>query len=312
MQLLGLNPGDEIVMPTISFVGAGNAVAGNSLRPVFCDVDARSLNPTVKMIEKCLTPRTKAVLVLHYGGVPCAMDEIGDLTRRRNLLLIEDSACSVASSFDGRCCGTFGDIGAWSFDAMKTLVTGDGGMVYCRTTEMSKAMEKALYFGLTDSSGYTNPVDSRWWEFEISSFGRRAITNDIASAIGLEQLKKLACFIDRQHTIHDTYNRELSDLGWIELPPPIPERARSSYYLYWIQMAPERRDRLAQFLRTRGIYTTFRYHPLHWVKRYGANTRLPNAEYAANRTLCLVLHQSLSASDVGRVVESIRQFGRTV
>jgi dTDP-4-amino-4,6-dideoxygalactose transaminase len=312
MRLLALNPGDEVVMPTISFVGAGNAVAGNGLRPVFCDVDSRTLNPTAKLIEECLTPRSRAVLILHYGGVPCAMDEIVDMIRRRDLLLIEDSACSVASSYDGRACGTFGDVGAWSFDAMKLLVTGDGGMMYCRTPDMSDDAEKLLYLGLTQSSGYTSAVDSKWWEFEISSFGRRAIMNDIASAIGLEQLKKLASFIDRNRNIHETYNRELANLDWIELPPPIPERARSSYYLYWIQMAPERRDRLAHFLRTRKIYTTFRYYPLHWVKLYGATTRLPNAEQAANRTLCLPLHPSLSASDVTRVVESVQEFGRTI
>lgn len=312
MQLLGLNPGDEVVMPTISFVGAGNAAAGNGLRPVFCDVDSRTLNPTATLIEDCLTPRSRAVLILHYGGVPCAMDEIVDLTRRRNLLLIEDSACSVASSYDGRACGTFGDIGVWSFDAMKLLVTGDGGMMYCRTPDMSEGAEKSLCLGLIQSSGYSSTVNSRWWEFEISSFGRRATMNDIASAIGLEQLKKLASFVDRNRNIHDTYTRDLANLDWIELPPPIPERARSSFYLYWIQMEPERRDGLAQFLRKRKIYTTFRYYPLHWVKSYGATNRLPSAERAANRTLCLPLHPSLSASDVTRVIESVQEFGRTI
>jgi aminotransferase len=311
MGLLGLNPGDEVVMPTISFVGAGNAVAGNGLRPVFCDVDSRTLNPTAKLIEECVTPRSRAVLILHYGGVPCAMDEIVDMVRRRNLLLIEDSACSVASSYDGCACGTFGDVGAWSFGPTKALTTGDGGMIYCRTLEMSDRAEKAVCWGLIQKSGYANAVDSKWWEFEISGFGRHAMMNDIASAIGLEQLKKLASFIDRRREVHETYDRELANLDWLERPPPIPERARSSYYFYWIQMAPERRDRLAHFLRTRKIYTTFRYHPLHCVKSYGATTRLPKAEQAASRTLCLPLHQSLSLSDVGRVVESIRQFGRT-
>jgi len=311
MILLGIGPGDEVILPTISFVGAGNAVASVGARPVFCDVDRRTLNATAEFIEAKITKRTKAVIILHYGGVPCEMDEICELLNRKGIYLIEDSACSVASRYKGKACGTFGDIGVWSFDAMKILVTGDGGMIYCKTPEMAQRVEELIYLGLKTKSGFSAKVDTRWWEFDISCYGRRAIMNDIASAIGIVQLRKLSDFIKRRKEIHEYYNCALGELDWLEIPPKVPDYMESSYYFYWIQTKPEIRDRLAKYLRERGIYTTFRYYPLHWVKFYGAqDIRLPNAESAALSTLCIPIHQSLSNDDLDKIIESIYDFGR--
>ena len=300
-----------MILPTISFVGAANAVVASGARPVFCDVDDRTLNPTARLIDEKITSKTKAVIVLHYGGVPCLIDEICDFAEQKKLTLIEDSACSIASRYKGKACGTFGDIGLWSFDAMKILVTGDGGMIYCNTPEMSQRLERNLYLGLANQSGYSNNESSKWWEFEIASCGRRAIMNDVASAIGLEQLKKLPEFIARRRCIHEQYNEALAGLEWLQTPPKISKEMESSYYLYWIQTTTENRDRLALYFRERGIYTTFRYYPLHWVKHYDATTTsLPNAEETAQATLCLPLHQSLSNEDVEKVVKCIGDFGR--
>jgi dTDP-4-amino-4,6-dideoxygalactose transaminase len=312
MALLGIGAGDEVVLPSISFVGAANAVAASGARPVFCDVDMHTLNPTADTIAAKLSRRTKAVMILHYGGVPCSMQEICELTRARGLALIEDSACSVASRYRGQACGTFGTVGVWSFDSMKILVTGDGGMIYCNTAELAHRAEESLYLGLLTESGLSSRKDSRWWEFEISCFGRRAIMNDIASAIGLEQLNKLPQFIVRRRAVHEFYDRELAGLDWLRRPEPLAPDVESSYYFYWVQTAPERRDRLASFLRERGIYTTFRYYPLHCVKRYGARDPLPQAEQAARSTLCLPIHQSLTDKDLDLIVQSIRDFGHTL
>ena len=312
MELLGIGPDDEVVLPTISFVGAGNAIAARGARPVFCDVQARSLNPTARTIEPMLTPKTKAVLLLHYGGVPCEMDAIVDLTASSKIALVEDSACSVASRYRGRACGTMGDIGVWSFDAMKILVAGDGGMVWCRHPDLAKQAELGLNLGLGGVSGFSREGGDRWWEFEISGFGRRAIMNDISSAIAIQQLAKLPQFIARRRQIDEAYRKLLADVSWLELPPEIPDHVESSYYFFWIQSAPPRRDGLATFLRDRGIYTTFRYHPLHRVQAYGTTAGLPGADLAADRTLCIPLHHSLSDSDVDRVVSTIRAFHNRV
>jgi dTDP-4-amino-4,6-dideoxygalactose transaminase len=308
IELLGLGPGDEVVLPAISFVAMANAVAARGATPVFCDVDARTLNATAATIEAKLTPRTRAVEILHYGGLPCELDDIVDLVRSHDLALIEDSACSVASTYRGRSCGTFGTFGIWSFDSMKILVTGDGGMMYFDADELAQRAEEALYLGLKTTSGLTSGADQRWWEFEIGDFGRRAIMNDISAAIGLEQLDRLPSFIERRREIHDRYDSELADVSELVTPPAIPVHATSSFYFYWIQTRPETRDRLARFLRDNGVYTTFRYYPLHLVQRYGAREALPVAEHAALSTLCIPIHQALSEDDVAYVVARIREF----
>lgn len=313
VALLGIGAGDEVVLPSISFIGAAHAIAASGATPVFCDVDPATLNATAATIDARLSPRTRAILLLHYGGLPCDLDPILALAARRRIAIVEDSACSVASTHRGQACGTFGEVGVWSFDAMKILVTGDGGMVYCRTPEMALRLERELYLGLTSASGFSNPHESRWWELDATGIGRRAIMNDVASAIGVVQLRRLPAFIARRRAVHHLYDATLADLSWLAAPPPVPAHAASSYYLYWIRLARgEYRDRLASWLRERGIYTSFRYYPVHRVPMYAGGPALPNADQAAETTLCLPLHQGLSDDDAGRVAEAIRDFGRTI
>jgi aminotransferase len=309
MDLLEIGPGDEVILPTISFVGAANAILASGARPVFCDVDRASLNATAAAIESCITKRTKAMVILHYGGAPCDMDSICELMTHYGIALVEDSACSVASRFRGTACGCFGDIGLWSFDSMKTLVTGDGGMVRCKTPELAHRAEQLLYLGLGGRSGFSSTAKTRWWDFEVECCGRRGVLNDVASAIGIEQLKKLPRFLARRKQIHECYDQELSNVNWLTCPPRLPHTSTSSYYMYWIQTGANQRDGLATHLREAGVYTTYRYSPLHQKAIYGAEKSLPLAEQAAEETLCLPIHPSLSDDDLQHIVASIRRFG---
>lgn len=312
MRLFDIGQGDEVILPTISFVGAGNAICDSGARAVFCDVDPRTLNVRAIDVEKKITNKTKAILLLHYGGIPCEMDEIMQLADEKGLKVIEDSACSVASTYKGKALGTIGDMGMWSFDAMKILVCGDGAMLYFKDPEKREYAEKLLYFGLESQSGYSNSVDKKWWHFDISQFGHRAVMNDITAAVGIEQLKKLPSFIVERKNVHEFYNNELKDIEWLNLPTPIRSDVTSSYYFYHIQVHGEHRDDLAKYLRDHGVYTTFRYYPLHWVKKYGCDEKFPNAEYAAEHTLNIPIHQSLSVDDLGKIVGCIRDYGKKI
>lgn len=308
MYLCDIQPGDEVILPTISFVGAGNAVCANGSKMVLCDVDKRTLNARAEDIEKCITKKTKAILLLHFGGIPCEMDEIMELADAYNLKVIEDCAAGVCSTYKGRALGTIGDMGMWSFDAMKILVSGDGAMLHFRDPEMRERAEKWLYFGLETKSGYENSVAQKWWEFDISCFGHRAIMNDITAALALEQYKKLPLFMEKRAAVHNFYNENLKDEDWIDLPPELPADCTTSYYFYYIQVKNGKRDLLAKYLRENNIYTTYRYFPLHRVKGYHAEGVFKNADYAADNTLCLPLHQSLSNEDICLVVEKIKEF----
>lgn len=310
MEVLGVGVGDDVVLPTISFVGAANAVAVTGARPVFCDVDPRTLNPRREDVEKALTERTKAVIVLHYGGYPGEIAEIAQLCRERGLKLVEDAACAVASRVDGTACGTFGDIATWSFDAMKILVTGDGGMLYVRDPELAERARGQIYHGMRQGNGFANAKSgtaSRWWEFEVDTFARRSISNDMASAIGLVQLDRLPEFVRRRKEIAAYYDRELADVEGLRCPPLLPAGHESSHYFYWIQLEPEVRDAVAADLLNAGIYTTFRYAPLHKVSAYGADVELPAADAATDRTLCLPLHQAITDDEAQTVVTQLRK-----
>jgi aminotransferase len=303
---LGLGPGDEVVLPSISFIAAGHAVRASGARVVPCDVAADTLNPRVEHVERALTPRTKAVLILHYGGAPGAVAEISELTRSKSLLLIEDAACALGSFTSGRACGTFGDAGVWSFDSMKVLSTGDGGMVWCRNEQTADRVRSCVRHGIGASGFERRAGSSRWWEIDPSRVGRRATMNDIAAAMGLVQLGRLAAFLRRRAEIAATYDAALADLLWLVLPGQHPPSTARIFY--WIQTAPELRDRLATHLLDRGVYTTFRYWPLHRTGMYGCDGAFPGADDAAASTLLLPLHQGLSDSDVERVVAAVRAF----
>lgn len=310
MHLLDIKPEDEVIVPTISFVGAANAVCANGSRLVLCDIDKRSLNARAEDIEKVITSRTKAILLLHYGGIPCEMDDIMALAEEKGIKVIEDCAAGVCSRYKGKALGTIGDMGMWSFDAMKILVCGDGAMLYFKDLEIREKAEKWLYFGLETKSGYENSVAQKWWEFDISSFGHRAVMNNVNAAMALEQLKKLPMFMKKRRTVHEFYESELARYEWIVRPLPIPDDWESSYYFYHIQITNGKRDELAAYLRENGIYTTYRYYPIHRVAGYGVTGFFPNAEYATDNTLCLPIHQSITDEDLDYIACKIKEFSK--
>lgn len=306
-ELAGLGSGDDVVLPSASFVSAANAVARTGARPVFCDIDERTLNPTLADIQRAWTPATKAVVILHYGGHPGEIRAIADFCRQQGVLLIEDAACAVASQVDGQACGTFGDIAVWSFDAMKTLVTGDGGMLYVRDPELASTARRLAYHGLQRPSSFgAAKVSHRWWEMKVQEHGHRILGNDLTAALGLVQLRRLPEFlrIRREHAA--LYDQLLADVPGLRLPPPLPAGHVTSYYFYWVQMDPRLRDDVAAELLDFGIYTTFRYPPLHRIPVYGSeHLDLPRTHAATESTLLLPMHHGLTTDDVRTVATTL-------
>ncbi|MFC9087308.1 DegT/DnrJ/EryC1/StrS family aminotransferase [Nocardiopsis dassonvillei] len=307
MELLDIGPGDEVVIPTIGFVGAANAVAASGARPVFCDVDPRTLNATVENVTEALSPATKAVLMLHYGGRPGQIAHIARLCRDRGILLIEDAANAQASWSEGRACGTFGDIGVWSFDHGKIAVSVDGGMLYARDPRLAERATRLAYFGMEQTSGFSEArhTRTRWWDFDVTSYSRRSITNDVLAAVGRVQLRRLPDFLARRREVAAAYDERLADVPGLLLPPPLPAGQVTSDYLYWVQMNPDIRDLVARDLYDRGVYTTFRYPRLHRVGAYGSDAELACADQAAASTLCLPQHQALSEDDIDLVTTAL-------
>jgi dTDP-4-amino-4,6-dideoxygalactose transaminase len=303
---LDLGPGDDVILPSVSFVGAAHAVRNTGARVVLSDVDPGTLNPTVEHVAEAVTSATRAIVVLHYGGGPGAIAAISELAREQSAWLIEDAACSLGAFVDGHACGTFGDIGVWSFDSMKVMTTGDGGMIWCRDADLAQRIRQLVRLG-EGSSGFGRRTESpRWWEIDPQRVGRRATMNDVAAAIGLVQLKLLPGFLQRRNEIAAVYDAGLSDVAWAYVPEEQTHQAARIFY--WIQTAPGLRDRLAHHMLESGVYTSFRYWPLHKTEMYGSSRALPGADVASALTLMLPLHQSLSDSEVEHVLDAVHAF----
>ncbi|MER5268770.1 DegT/DnrJ/EryC1/StrS family aminotransferase [Actinosynnema sp. NPDC002837] len=306
-ELLGLGPADDVVVPAISFVANGNAILSSGARPVFCDVDPHTLNPSVEDVERALTPRTKAVMVLHYGGFPGDIAAIAQLCQERGVVLIEDTVGSISSHVDGKMCGTFGDIAIWSFDSRKIISTGDGGMIFVRDPELHARAHRLAYHGLVDRSAFTtaSKSPSHWWGLDIQDVGRRLIGNDVTAAIGSVQLRKLPGFIERRRQVSARYDELLAGVEGIRIPPPAPAGHGSSYCFYWVQIDPAIRDQVAADLLEQGIYTSFRYEPLHKVPIYGGSGELPGTDVASASTLLLPLHQAITDDEAETVATAL-------
>lgn len=309
MRILNIGPGDEVIVPTINFIGVPNAIINVGAKPVFADVDEKYLNILPSEIDRLRNKKTRAVFLLHYGGHPCDIDGVRKYSD--GLYILEDSANSIVSKYKGKNCGTLGDIGCFSFDAMKILSIGDGGAIVVRDEKFfSKAME-VRYLGIKNRQSGIDSLKqkkSRWWEIELTSAENRYLANDILCAIARVQLKKLDSFIERRKEIWASYQRAFKDLESIERPPEPLTETESSYYLYWIKVKNNMRDRLATYLVENDIYCTFRYYPLHLIAQYGSKERLPNAEGLNDEVLNLPLHQNLSDNDVEKVVNTVKRF----
>ena len=312
-ELYKFNSGDEVVAPSISFVAAGSSVIKSGAHLRICDVDPHTLNTDINKILSVITPRTKAIIINHYGGIPTEMNDIIEFCQKNDIKVIEDAACAIDATYYGVPCGTMGDMGLWSFDSMKTITTGDGGLIFLRNPEEMETLKETLYLGTParSKSGMDNMESGaeRWWEYEIRRPGHRAIMNNIAGAIGVAQMQRFDKLLERRREIVKRYDEGLSGIDRLRLKPKDTSHIKSSPYLYWVQC--DERDKLAKYLLTQSIYCTFRYYPLHKIKLFTEGVHdLPGAESAAARTLNIPLHASLSDDDVQVVIDSIRSFFR--
>jgi aminotransferase len=316
VEILGIKKGDEVILPSVNFIGCANAVIKVGARPVFCDVDPDYYNVTAEEIEDKRTERTKAVIPIHYGGHPIDFKSVAKASE--GLKIIEDSANSPHSKYRGRNCGTLGDAGAYSFDAMKYICIGNGGGLAVQDDELHQKAIENRYFGLPPKgkSGIDKMAGgkSRWWEIELNSVSGRHISNDILAAIALAQMDKVDAFVERRKEIWEIYKEQLTGQSWLELPPEPLAGTDSSYYLFWLRIKGGKRDKFARFMVANNIYVTFRYFPLHLIqyyrKHHDARVSLPVSERINETTINIPIHQNLTDADVEKVVRKIKEFGR--
>ncbi|MCA0197300.1 MAG: DegT/DnrJ/EryC1/StrS family aminotransferase [Proteobacteria bacterium] len=313
VSLLDLPRGTEVILPSFTWLSCAHAVLLAGCVPVFADVDLRTQNITVDTIRPCISPRTGAIMVVHYAGKPVRMKEVMAL----GYPVIEDAAHAVDSRLDGQSCGAIGAIGIFSFDAVKNLAVGEGGGLTARDPATLARARAMRYCGI-EKSGFqqaANPASQgRWWEYDIAHVCHKYLPSDVTASIGLAQLRKLDMHQAIRKRIWDRYQHEFADVEWLVRPADAEPDERHSYFTYCVRILPERgsgvnrRDRFARYLLDRGIYTTLRYHPLHMNRIYNSQARLPVSEQLNEEALSLPIHPNLDDADIDHIVATVRGF----
>jgi dTDP-4-amino-4,6-dideoxygalactose transaminase len=309
VSLLNLPKGSEIIIPSFTWVSCAQAILLAGMKPVFCDVDLLSMNVTAQTAGRHITPNTKAIMVVHYAGLPVDMDELKSL----GLPIIEDAAHAVDSKYKGRHCGSIGEVGIYSFDAVKNLTAGEGGGLAASDPGLIERAKMLRYCGI-GKSGFDAAISSakgknRWWEYNISEPFIKMLPTNIAAGIALAQLDKIDELQLTRKNIWDTYQKEFKGVNWITPPKDADEGDKHSFFTYCIRTP--KRDELAHYLLNNDVYTTLRYHPLHLNPLYKQmDVRLENSEKLNEDCLSIPLHPRLEDSDVEKIIETIKKFGR--
>jgi len=306
---LGIGPGQEVICPSFTFVSSANAALRVGARPVFADIDERTLGLDPEDVERRLSPRTAALLPVHYAGVAPDMDALVDIARRRGLHVVEDAAQGLCASYRGRPLGMLGDAGCFSFHETKNVSCGEGGALAISDPDLARRAEIAREKGTNRAAFFRGEVDKYTWVAEGSSY----VLSDVLAAILDAQLDKLSLIQARRAAIVARYRTGLADWAvgrGVRLPAELADREPNHHIFYLLYPDAAARDRAMAALRARGVMATFHYVPLHSSPHghsLGPQPQLPVTDRVAGTLLRLPLHPRLVDDDVDRVVEAVRQ-----
>jgi perosamine synthetase len=310
----GVGPGDEVLCPSLSFIATANSIRYVGAEPVFIDIDPVTFNLDPNKLEAAITPRTKAILAVHQIGLPAAMDEISEIGKRRNLVVIEDAACAVGSVYKAQRIGApHAWMACFSFHPRKILTTGEGGMITTNDDRLAERLRPLRQHAMTVSDVARHNAKSVVHE-SYDEVGYNFRMTDMQAAIGLVQLGRVEGFIDRRRTFAARYTDELAKLGWV-IPPCEPTGYRHNFQSYMARLtkdAPISRDDLMQLLLDRGISTrrgimaTHRELPYRTAR---SDHELPETSRATDECVILPLFHQMTEEEQAFVLDSIRELG---
>jgi dTDP-4-amino-4,6-dideoxygalactose transaminase len=310
--LLDIGPGDEVILPSFTFVSTANAFVLRGARPVFVDVRPDTLNIDEERLESAITPRTKAIVVVHYAGIGCEMDAILALAKRRGIPVVEDNAHGLFGTYKGKALGTFGALATLSFHETKNLSCGEGGALLVNEGRFVDRAEILREKGTDRSRFFRGEVDKYSWKDVGSSF----LPSDILAALLWAQIEHHSEIQARRRAIYERYANGLATwagaLG--TAVPAIPPHCGPSYHMFYIVLpSPQVQEALLAHLKARQIGAVFHYQPLHLTpmgRRFGGRSgQCPVCESASARIVRLPFYFDLSDSDQDQVIAAARQFG---
>jgi len=313
LEAFGIGPGDEVIVPTLTFTATAEVVRYLGAQPVFVDIEPSTLNISPAAIKAAIGPRTRAIIPVHYAGLACDMDAILALAAQYKLRVVEDAAHAFPTRYRKRLIGTLqSDAVVFSFYANKTMTTGEGGMVVTHDPALAQRIRLMRIHGISSDAFNRYVSKTPAWYYEVVAAGFKYNLTDIAASIGIEQLRKIDGFLQRREQLARRYDSALSGLP-LTLPPRPQEGSTHAWHLYVIRLtsgAKRGRDEIIRRLSEHGIGTSVHFIPLHrqpfWRDSYALCSELfPAAEDAYQSMLTLPLYTRMSDADQERVIDEV-------
>jgi perosamine synthetase len=305
VRALGIGAGDEVIVPSFAFIAVANVLRYEGAIPVFIDIEPKTLNLDPRRIEAAITPRTKAVLVVHTFGCPADLSEILEIARRHHLYVIEDACEAIGAEYDGRKVGVYGDAGVFAFYPNKQFTTGEGGMIVTGHPEIAAAARALRNQGRADSDNW----------FQHSEIGYNYRLPEMNCALGIEQLKRIDTILARRQQIAMQYDARVRDDHDLILPPLAVPRRKISWFVYVVRLSERfsqfQRDWIVKEMERRGIGCGRYFAPIHLQPAYRdlsvSRADLTITEREAARSLALPFFNRLQESEVDQVCEALRE-----
>ena len=315
LEALGIGPGDEVIAPTLTFTATVEVARYLGADPVLVDVDPVTLNMDPAQVRAAITPKTKAIMPVHYGGLACAMDEILAIAREHGLKVVEDAAHALPTTWQGQLVGQLAsDVTVFSFYANKTITTGEGGMAVTRDPAVAQRMRVMRLHGMNRDAFDRFTSKTPAWYYEVVAPGFKYNMTDVAAAMGVVQLARLPGFLKRRQYLAARYQAQLAALP-LTLPADAPAGDTHAWHLYVIRLRDNARlgrDDVIQALSDRGIGTSVHYVPLHrhpyWRDRYQLTPDMfPQADAAYRSMISIPLFTAMSDADQDRVIAALHE-----
>jgi len=298
LKALGIGPGDEVLVPDFTFIASATSIHMAGATPVFVDCNKDTLHIDISKCQELTTEKTKAIMPAHMYGMSCDMDEVVTFAKKNNLKIIEDAAQTIGVNWNGKPCGTFGDVGSWSFFADKTITTIEGGFLATNDEEIYNKLLHLRNHGRVESGTFVHPQIG--WNFRIT---------DIQAAIGLVQLEKLPYIIERKQEIFKIYEESLKDINQIHILKPI---SGSNHVPFRFSFYCEgHRDELTEFLSNNGVEPRTFFYPMHKQPCFSfleSKDKFTNSTYAFDNGICLPTYPSLKDEQVHYICDLVRSF----
>lgn len=306
LSALGMQPGDEVIVPSLTFAATVQAIMAAGAKPVFCDVCEDTLNMDVSDALGRVSARMNVIMPVHFAGLPCEMDELLPQARERNIRIVEDAAQAFGSLYKGRRVGTLSDITCFSFDAIKNITCGNGGAVVTDSDEIAKQVSLKRNIGI-DNDSWSRRGDELYRSYKVVAPGYRYHLSDINAAIGLEQLKRFDTFRARKQAIVRQYDEAFKDVSGLGL---VKHGLEETFpFTYIVRVLDKRRDALMTYLRGKEIETLIQFTPNHLQPAFADfRVPLPVTEQLYEEILSLPLYFEMTDAEVGRAIDAVMAF----